>query len=76
MAKAFDIVSNNGFFSQVSSIDVNPDVVQSLQDEQSLQFVQVGVQVVCGGKGLQDGVGLGVGVGVGVTGIVTSQVCV
>jgi len=36
----------------------------------------VGVQVVCGGKGLQEGVGLGVGVGVGVIGMVVAQVCV
>jgi hypothetical protein len=53
---------------------VNPDVEQSLQSVHSTQSVQVGVQVVCGGKGLQTGVGLGVGVGVGVNGIITSQV--
>jgi hypothetical protein len=74
IAKLFDIESNKGFFSQVSSIDVNPDVVQSVQSVHSTQSVQVGVQVVCGGKGLQTGVGLGVGVGVGVNGIITSQV--
>jgi hypothetical protein len=74
IAKAFDNVSNKGFFSQVSSIDVNPLIEQSSQSLHATQSVQVGVQVVCGGKGLQVGVGLGIGVGVGVAGIIVPQV--
>jgi hypothetical protein len=45
-ANEFDNVSSKGFFSQVSSIDVNPLDEQSLQSEQLTQSVQVGVQVV------------------------------
>ena len=74
--KAFDKVSNNGFFSHVSSIDVKPELPQSLQSVQSSQFVHVGVQVVWGGNGLQYGVAVGVGVGVGVAFIIVPQVCV
>jgi hypothetical protein len=55
---------------------VKPVGAQLLQSVHSTQSVQVGVQVVCGGKGLQYGVGLGVGVGVGVAEIIVPQVCV
>jgi hypothetical protein len=64
---AFDIPSYNGSDSHVFSIDVYPDVPQSIQSIQVVQFVHVGVQTGLGIQPLFVGVGLGVGVGVGVT---------
>ena len=70
----FDIKSNNGSFSQVSSIDVKPLVLQSIQSVHVSQVVQLGVQT--GVVFSQLGVEVGTGVGVGVGSIITGQLCV